>query len=593
MRVYKKKFIIGAILLAMGCAFFIIPKAYADGAWGDSGSAAGGSGGAGYWTSNGFGWKLYDVDSGGPSGGFKNGTWPAISNTCRSLGDNKVWAHVVRNPRGQEKSYTYDGASYNRNRPAAGGDPYMYDANGNYSPQGAAYQQRVIDIVTRIQGYYLEANPTGSGWGISIGWFCWSDNPPWTISVSSSADRRTAEIGNTITWTHRISNDGGNRTNKTVNWHYENKGDLPSGSGGSWSFNRGSGSGTGDAQTSSYTVKPSDFGKVICRSTKAQPKSNTSSGAIESSAACVTIVKYPKIQVLGGDVRAVNATGTGQVSTWVSSQDGKYYGSWSEYGILSTGSVKGMASASGLAGGVTSTDCLSLNLLTFAHAKSVTSPTCSPTTLGSFSIALSSTLLALTARLAPTPRTPPLSGTVDVAALASQTIYSGNGTITLTASNSVLPKGKWLVINAPEATVRITNNLTYTTDILTSINEIPQLVIIAKNIIIADTVTQVDAWLLAKGSGVDGLLNTCDASGITEPAQLTARVCNNKLVINGPVMANRILLYRTAGAAGNGAPGDPAEVFNTRPDAYMWASNLPINNKKARTTLTKELPPRF
>jgi len=172
-------------------------------------------------------------------------------------------------------------------------------------------------------------------------------------------------------------------------------------------------------------------------------------------------------------------------------------------------------------------------------------------------------------------------------------VYPGSGTISLTSTGTV-PKGKWVVINAPSATVRITQDIRYDTGVFSSPADIPQLVIIARNIIITDNVTNVDAWLVTKSTtATDGIVNTCDAPGITEPVKLTAGVCNAKLTVNGPVYASHLLLYRTGGTGNTAATaGDPAEVFNLRPDAYMWASALPGGNV-ARTVMTTELPPRF
>jgi hypothetical protein len=65
------------------------------------------------------------------------------------------------------------------------------------------------------------------------------------------------------------------------------------------------------------------------------------------------------------------------------------------------------------------------------------------------------------------------------------------------------------------------------------------------------------------------------------------------LTVNGPVIANRLLMYRTYGAEAGQRSGDPAEVFNLRPDAYLWASGQQSGSGKIRTVQTTELPPRF
>src|SRR5690606_28527099 len=106
--------------------------------------------------------------------------------------------------------------------------------------------------------------------------------------------------------------------------------------------------------------------------------------------------------------------------------------------------------------------------------------------------------------------------------------------------------------------------------------DIPQVVIIANNILIDESVSRVDAWLVAAGTGANGIVNTCSASNLdnASPAQLETRLhagrCDDRLTVNGPVIANRLLLRRTAGAGPGNQAGNPAEVFNFRPDAYLW-----------------------
>jgi hypothetical protein len=253
-----------------------------------------------------------------------------------------------------------------------------------------------------------------------------------------------------------------------------------------------------------------------------------------------------------------------------------------------------MASGSGFAGvegAGTNNLCGALSLLTFANSTNATSPSCSNANIGRYSLSTSSQLAAITRHFAVTGGAANQSGNVNVNNLASGTVYPGSGTINL-SSSADMPAGKWVVINAPNANVNITGDLRYTNDSLSRARDIPQLVIIARNISIEDDVEQVDAWLLAGGTGVNGSVRTCTA-GVSLPSQLTSEVCNRRLTVNGPVIANHIYLYRTAGSGVGSASGDPAEVFNLRPDAYIWASNFSGNNSKARTVHQTELPPRF
>lgn len=340
-------------------------------------------------------------------------------------------------------------------------------------------------------------------------------------------------------------------------------------------------------------------GTRLCYAMSVKRNSSTSTDWRHSKLYCLVVGKKPKIQVYGGDLvvgRGYNSSGTkisANVTTSTSQKTGTYYGSWAEYGILASGKVTGMASASGYAGGVGSNMlCNSLSILTFANASNPVTPTCNDNNIGRYSLTTASQLDAVATRFVPTGGAPTLTGNVSVTNLNSNTVYKGSGTINLSAT-SPLQKGKWVVINAPSADVRITSDLIYTNAALNKVSDIPQLVIIARNIVIADNVSNVDAWLFAKGTGAtDGILNTCD-SGVVEPVKLTSSVCNTRLTINGPVIANHLYLYRTAGSDTGADSGDPAEVFNLRPDAYMWASTFSGTDTKARTVMVTELPPRF
>ena len=177
---------------------------------------------------------------------------------------------------------------------------------------------------------------------------------------------------------------------------------------------------------------------------------------------------------------------------------------------------------------------------------------------------------------------------------AMQGVYKTSLTSLSLTSSADIPAGKWVVINAPNTTVTISGNIRYTTSAIPKVGSIPQVVIIAKNIIIADAVTNVDAWLIAAGTGVDGRINTCGAGGVAETTVVTTLNCNQVLTVNGPVVANHLIMRRTAGAGVAAQARDPAEVFNLRPDAYFWASVYSTSSaSRVPTASTKELPPRF
>jgi hypothetical protein len=172
--------------------------------------------------------------------------------------------------------------------------------------------------------------------------------------------------------------------------------------------------------------------------------------------------------------------------------------------------------------------------------------------------------------------------------LASITFATGATPVVQTANNLTItggdiPAGRSVVIIAT-GTVTIAGNITYTNASLSSIRDIPQVVIIANNINIADGVKQIDAWLVASGT-----INTC----YNFVGSLTSNKCSTALAVNGPVITNKLILNRTAGGDSGAQSGDPAERFNLRPDAFLWAQLQASGNDKAQTVYSTELPPRF
>lgn len=264
------------------------------------------------------------------------------------------------------------------------------------------------------------------------------------------------------------------------------------------------------------------------------------------------------------------------------------YGSWGEYGVVSPGKVTGMGSAASYSGGTTENNFCKLSLLSFSNVP-VGGSACVAAQVGKYTLP---PLVRTVAAQFPVSTATTVGTSVDVSSLAANRVYTrASGTITLSQS-AAMPANKWVVINAPNADVVISGSLTYTTGTLTSAKSIPQLVIIARNIILSSEATQVDAWLVATGTGTNGRVNTCGAGAVGEATALNAGRCDKFLQVNGPVVANHLLLRRTAGSGPDKAAGNPAEVFNLRPDAYMWASVVSGANK-ARTVTTTELPPRF
>lgn len=233
----------------------------------------------------------------------------------------------------------------------------------------------------------------------------------------------------------------------------------------------------------------------------------------------------------------------------------KITGTWSEYGVFAprrtdvssaTTSIIGIASASGLsdASVVASNDQADWSQLTFGNSFSSDNPFTQNCEYGCF---------------AP----PPAMGELP----AIQTYLSRYGLI----------DGSKII--AQSGTYNINNNITADS------TGRPR-IIIADNITIDDSVTQVDAWLIARNT-----LNTCQINGPRRNASLQTTDCTKTLRVNGPIIANTLLARRVGDAAvDKKAVG---EIVNLRGDEYIWAHKVTHSTQSFKTTGVKELPPRY
>lgn len=363
---------------------------------------------------------------------------------------------------------------------------------------------------------------------------------------------------------------------------------------GNTTFNANGSVLTGDALSQQQvTIDNAAPGSKICIVLSVQPYNAASNDWRHSAPVCLTIGKKPKVQVLGGDLSVgrvfpgAPAISGSNVTTSFVMRDGLTYGSWSEYGIVATGSISGMASGSAYANGLaTATNC-SISSLSFTSGG--TDGCTATTSIGKYNTA--KTLPDVGASFPVTSSTASLgnNATVNLTPLSTG-LNTATGTLHI--SGGQINKGKWHVINAPNADIVIDGNIDYNPGTMQSITDIPQVVLIGKNIIIGSGVTNIDAWLITRGSGTDGRINTCGAGTVSESTVLTATICNSVLTVNGPVMATNLFLRRTAGSDPGGA-GNPAEVFNLRSDAYLWALSRAQVTARAQTVYSQELPPRF
>lgn len=351
--------------------------------------------------------------------------------------------------------------------------------------------------------------------------------------------------------------------------------------------------GSSSATNISFNVPDVTAGTKYCFAFSVNDPSNTDMSQKWSHASfsyannCIVVVKKPKVQVWGGDLyvgRGSYTTGSksSKIQTSTSIIQNKIYGSWGEYALSANSSIVGMASGSVFksAPTVTGNSCDYSKLSITNAGTSVCSNT---TSKGYYSN--SKLIPSVTSTFTNSAGISYISGTVNVSSLSG--VYKNSST-SINLVSATIPLKKWVVINAPDATVRISGDIKYDTGNMKSLSDVPQLVIIAKDISIDDNVRQVDSWLIASGA-----INTCSSADISY-ANLKTTKCNNQLTINGPVMAGRLYLNRTAGAEPNGHTGDPAEVINMRADAYLWSyARASENGSAARVVYSNEMPVRF
>lgn len=447
----------------------------------------------------------------------------------------------------------------------------------------------------------------------SLGWFCYKGFD-YTLTPTIGGSPSTGEGGSSVILTPNVANAGPTQSGN-VDWaintfNLNPTEAIPAGgtsalqaaqfyghnptlvASGTRTFARGNIPLTVSAQT----LPDLPIGSRVCYTLSVRPYSSSAgTTARHSTPFCVTISKKPKVQILGSDL-VVGKSSTSTITTATTRKSvnntQRTYGSWGEYAAIASGIITGFGSGGGYSGGNTSTAYCDASYLTFTNAGTSTCAAASSTKGG---YALAKQLPDIAGRFIY--KTQISGGAINVSNVSSG-VYGLDPqapptTINVSANSGAsgqIQKGKSVIITAPSATINITSNIEYTDAALNRAGDIPQVVIIADNIVIDESVTRIDAWLIA--TGPNGNISTC--SRITNPvAQLNAGVCKDTLTVNGPVVAKHLYLYRTAGSDQGAGSGNPAEVFNLRPDAYLWATYYTSSAGRLQTVSTKELPPRF
>ena len=376
--------------------------------------------------------------------------------------------------------------------------------------------------------------------------------------------------------------------------------------------------------TSALDTARYKIGDVICRVATVNKynwdTTGDSSKRRVSYPRCYRISKRPMVQIWGGDVRVGSSNianalitqqyksgiYTGGARTLTMSGNTHSIGSWGEYGMfapeISSYSRSNVVSASGGAlSGMGTTSRLGmaadseLNGLTFANNKA---------RYGQWGIIGAQN----TVKSSYFGAQRPLAGeNISLNGLdGSYKLSSSRAIVNL--SGGTIGMGRSVIIDAGDKTVVVDGDIRYDTGNFSSASQLPQVVIYARNIIVKDNVTNIDAWLIASGTnaGVGGVISTCevDEGGVRSAlirsdytSGLKSTVCDKPLQINGVVSARVLQLRRTHGADGSAGNENgyttPAEIINARMDTYLWAYNKANANSSISTDTTTELPPRY
>lgn len=176
-------------------------------------------------------------------------------------------------------------------------------------------------------------------------------------------------------------------------------------------------------------------------------------------------------------------------------------------------------------------------------------------------------------------------------------LFSGNSPVTVN-------RGAWVTVFV-YGNLRINANVNYQgrdpSNNNSPVNNIPRFSVVVKgNIYVAPNVTNLDGLYIAQpdmanpdpvGSRDTGVFWTCDdgsKSSFTAPGGNSWLVsnCNNKLTVNGSVIAKKLYLFRVAGNVSSAPPGETpgpanntAEEFNYIPEMLLGGPMLPDSNK--------------
>ncbi len=297
-----------------------------------------------------------------------------------------------------------------------------------------------------------------------------------------------------------------------------------------------------------------------------------------SKPTCIEVTKSPSLQLRGSDSTSGASTFGSEPLT-----DSKYQGgfegssngtnalrgSWSQYGLLTNGNITNFGSAGWTNYGGTPNTTNACKLW-FANTSSAGGSTCNTTNSntkgGNFgdsnrTISIPDNSNATT--------TPPGWSTPSNSAIASWNSgqYFANGAFTINGGSIGKDKQITLVVNG---------DLTITGDIsapanFNNLSEIPILNLVAKNIYIQSSVTNLFGSLIARGGAVYTCGSAPSSADLKDggPNNTKSAVCGRTLSINGSVVSKDSPRWHRTNGGGTTDPAVPAEIVNYTPNLFL------------------------
>ena len=164
-------------------------------------------------------------------------------------------------------------------------------------------------------------------------------------------------------------------------------------------------------------------------------------------------------------------------------------------------------------------------------------------------------------------------------------LTNGSGALTVTSS-SVIGDGVTHLVKAG-GDVTINSDIIYNNGSITSLAQVPKLLIYAKNIIVGCDVNRVDAILIAENN-----VNTCKSG---EGESINDQKNSRQLKVNGVIITDTMDLNRTYGATAGEGSGVPAEIINYDTSTVLWGRDMAAgdNYNGLNSVYQHELAPRY